>query len=403
MYTLAKLGRQKPFNLFKRRIKLGNGDDSVVYYYSINPPSGVSAAICIKEQRKSTGCSTKADAETFVVNRIAELRKQSARNRSSLTLREYAEPFWIWDTCPHVDRLRGDGKSITKNHVQIQRNIMKNHLLTDEVVDLPIGEITRDDILLYRSRLIKKHGYSRTVQKAMGILKTVMKEAYFREHIDRDPTVGIGKVKYKPSEVGIFTPDELIRLFPADSLGPWIDHQGYTCFMLAATTGMRRGEILALEWRHIDFQKKCVIIEQAWKGRSGLGEPKWGKRRITPLPSITIRALNELYEDSIRTAPDDLVICNDDGSRYGETWWRKRFLRAMKIAGIDVKGRGLKPHSFRHTLNTILLDANQNPEKIRAALGWSHERTQSGYTHLDVEHLRDGANLIDDLFENKED
>lgn len=61
----------------------------------------------------------------------------------------------------------------------------------------------------------------------------------------------------------------------------------------------------------------------------------------------------------------------------------------MEKAGIDRVSRNLKPHSFRHSLNTILRDAGKDPAKIRAALGWEQERTQDGYTHFDEAHFKD--------------
>jgi integrase len=145
-------------------------------------------------------------------------------------------------------------------------------------------------------------------------------------------------------------------LFPSVGLGPWKEQKAYCCFLLAATVGMTRQELLALKWRHISFESKNVRIEDAWKGGDEEGLPKWGRSRTSPLPEFTKNALLALRQDSIRTAPDDLVFCYDDGSRLGETWWRKRFVRSMEAAKIDWNGRNLKPHSFRHSLNTYLLD-----------------------------------------------
>jgi hypothetical protein len=76
-------------------------------------------------------------------------------------------------------------------------------------------QIKRADILDFRERLIERMGYTRTVQKAVSVLKTILKEAYFREDIARDPTAGIGVTKYNPKEVSIFTEEELQTLFPA--------------------------------------------------------------------------------------------------------------------------------------------------------------------------------------------
>jgi integrase len=39
----------------------------------------------------------------------------------------------------------------------------------------------------------------------------------------------------------------------------------YTCFYLAAVTGLRRGEILALRWKYIDFERQALTVGEAWK------------------------------------------------------------------------------------------------------------------------------------------
>ena len=92
---------------------------------------------------------------------------------------------------------------------------------------------------------------------------------------------------------------------------------------------------------------------------------------------------------SSKSKPEDFVFCYADGTRLGKNWWQGRFYNAMEKADIDRVSRNLKPHSFRHSLNTILRDAGKDPAKIRAALGWRQERTQDGYTHFDEEHLKD--------------
>ncbi len=94
------------------------------------------------------------------------------------------------------------------------------------------------------------------------------------------------------------------------------------------------------------------------------------------MPDRLTELLKEIHDLSIRIAPDDFVFGYDDGRMLGATWWLKRFDRGMTKAGIDKKYRNLVPHSFRHTLNTLLLDSGHDPAKIRASLGWSQERIQ---------------------------
>lgn len=70
----------------------------------------------------------------------------------------------------------------------------------------------------------------------------------------------------------------------------------------------------------------------------------------------------------------------------------------MVKAKINAKVRRLTPHSFRHSLNTLLRDQGVPDEKIRAALGWTNEKTQDGYTHFSAEHLQDQVEIIDGIF-----
>ena len=90
-----------------------------------------------------------------------------------------------------------------------------------------------------------------------------------------------------------------------------------------------------------------------------------------------------------------MKICDDDGSMFGATWWLKRFNRGIRNLGLNKKNRNLKPHSLRHTLNSILRGFEYDDRKIQAALGWSNIRIQEDYTTWDVEAFREQADIID--------
>lgn len=241
-----------------------------------------------------------------------------------------------------------------------------------------------------RDRLLHRTGQS-TVNNVMGILKIVFREGFFREELDRNPTEGIGAIKYQKKEAGIFTLDELRRLF-VEEPNPWQDRIDYTCFFLTASTGMRRGEVLALRWHSLDLEQGVVSVEAAFKGSQEIGLPKWENTRVTPFilfPTELLEALQRYHEESIRVHPGDFVFCYDDGTRLGETWWRTRFNTAVEEQGLERVKRNLTPHSFRHTLNTLLRDRGKDSAKIREVLGWQQERTQDRYTHFDIEHFQD--------------
>ena len=70
----------------------------------------------------------------------------------------------------------------------------------------------------------------------------------------------------------------------------------------------------------------------------------------------------------------------------------------MEAAGFDRVGRNLRPHSFRHTLNTVLRAAGADPARLRESLGWSSEKVQDNYTHWHPEHLEEQRRTMDELF-----
>ena len=339
----------------------------------------------------STGQTTRRAAEHYVID---ILNKKGPAVSCSYTFSQYAEPYFDWDRCPHVRRLREEGKSITRRHAKIQRQRLNKHILSDPFVNKRMSEITRADILVLRSRLLVKNAPA-TVNKVLGIVKVIFREALYREEITRDPTAGVGRIKEHKKERGVFTVEELRVLFPDHGYGPWRDVHDYTCFYLAAVTGLRRGEILALRWKHIDFDRRVLTVSEAWKGGQEIGPPKWEHNRLVPLSSRTIDRLSRLQAASIRFSPDDFVFCSDSGQRFGETWWRKRFCAAMDRSTIDRQNRHLTPHSFRHTINTLVRNSGHDPAKIRAVLGWMDEAIQNNYTHWDVDHLKEWAGIVD--------
>ncbi len=86
------------------------------------------------------------------------------------------------------------------------------------------------------------------------------------------------------AEIGVLTGPELKALF-ASCPGVWSTLQAYAAFLLAAATGMRRGEILALTWKQISFSTREILIDRAVKGNGEIGKPKWEKIRSTFLPA----------------------------------------------------------------------------------------------------------------------
>lgn len=131
---------------------------------------------------------------------------------------------------------------------------------------------------------------------------------------------------------------------------------------LALATAMRQGELLALDWRNIDLERKVARLQ----------DTKNGDRRDVPLSSEAIKALNGL-----------------PGSRTGKVFSIgtmavvHAFQRACKRTGIN----DLRFHDLRHEATTRLFEKGLNPMEAAAVTGHKTLQMLKRYTHLRAEDL----------------
>jgi integrase len=178
----------------------------------------------------------------------------------------------------------------------------------------------------------------------------------------------------------------------------------YVPTLLAATTGMRRGEILALRWSALDLERGTVAVVQSLEqviGGLNFKEPKTerGKRSIT-LPSVTIEALRQHKARQARQrlqlglGRDDngLVCARYDGeprSPKSLTWQFKGLVAKLDIPRITF-------HGLRHSHATQLLRAGIHPKVAQERLGHSTiAMTMDLYSHVTESMQEDAAALVD--------
>lgn len=153
-------------------------------------------------------------------------------------------------------------------------------------------------------------------------------------------------MNYARRERGTFTKEELAQLF-TEVPGVWEQFLAYCVFNKAARTGMRAGELLALKWDAVDFSAGTIDIHRAWQG-SELADQVKSLKRVIPVSTTVMEPLATLQEEGIRVGEDDLVFCYEyNGHRLGNTWWHKRFVKAIETFGIDYKDHNITGHSLR--------------------------------------------------------
>jgi integrase len=174
---------------------------------------------------------------------------------------------------------------------------------------------------------------------------------------------------------------------------------------VAATTGLRRGEVLALRWKDVDLERARVHITQvAEQTKAGLTfkEPKTDKsRRAVTLPSVTVEAFKRHWAAqaenrlALGLPRDDnaLAFTDADGQPLKPSCMTKSFTR---ILGKAKTGTRVSLHGLRHGHASHLLKRDTNPKIVSERLGHASVAiTLDLYSHVLPGLQEDTAKVVD--------
>ncbi|HEY0757271.1 MAG TPA: site-specific integrase, partial [Ktedonobacteraceae bacterium] len=172
------------------------------------------------------------------------------------------------------------------------------------------------------------------------------------------------------------------------------------------TTGLRRGEILALKWSDINLDKKTIQVQRIFTRVPGQryieAEPKTKKsRRSVSLTSNAVELLKQhkkrqseaKLKASSQWVENNLVFCTSLGTPYNPSKLLERFSTLLKRAGLP----HMRFHDLRHSAATILLAMNVHPKIVQELLGHNQiSMTMDLYSHV-LPGMQEG--MIDKLEE----
>lgn len=239
-----------------------------------------------------------------------------------------------------------------------------------------------------------------TANHCLTTLKTMLKEATRQGTIPSNPSAFIEQLKERPKEKQILSMEEMKALFSEKTIDSvWEgDQRQFTLNLLAASTGMRIGEIQALQIQHVHTDH--VLVVHSWARKYGLKDPKWGSARQIPIPSRTSRCLQSLIEESPYQEPDDLVFWGKDGKSPMQHRQILLELYAafdrIGISAAERRRRNVTFHSWRHLFNSIC-GARIPDYKLRRLTGHRTEEMTEHYTHLDMEDFKDVIKIQEEI------
>lgn len=236
---------------------------------------------------------------------------------------------------------------------------------------------------------------TRMVRYIHTIIREALQQAVKEGLLIRNVADATTPPTVKNKQMRPLTEEELLAFFDAAK-----DDRLFAAYVLAATTGLRRGELLGLCWDCVDLEKGIITVKRELMNlKDGLvleetTKSKSGRRSVV----LTDDAIRELKAHKRRQAQEKLlmgeayqehglVFCKEDGTPLDPSWFTKHFQALLKKAGLP----RIRFHDLRHTHATLLLARGVHPKIVQERLGHSSiTMTLDLYSHL-VPGLQEAA------------
>ena len=317
---------------------------------------------------------------------VIQLIKEGRLDRKEITFDEFSTNFWVWDKCSYLESQRLRGKILTRKYADNQRTYLVNHILP-VFRGMKLGNIKPFHIEKWLRDLVKEGRLSgATINHCYGSLRIMFREANRQQLITTSPMDSLRPVIYRAPERVILTLEEAKAILDETRINEfWPDEITYTASLLAATTGMRQGEVLAL--RIEDIHEGYITIAHSWDHRYGLGSTKTRKIREIPLTSKAMKWLTRI----VAGRQEGFIFSLDGGGR--PIYYRiltKALYKAFEKIGITKSERlrrHLNFHAWRHFFNSIMRGKIPDP-LLRQLTGHSTEQMTEHYSHFRLEDFK---------------
>ncbi len=244
-----------------------------------------------------------------------------------------------------------------------------------------ITELTAEEAERYKTDRVRRVKPA-TVNREMTLLKHMLSKAVEWKLLSTNPFRGIRSLNVPTRMERILELHEETRLLAAcGGIRSW---HLRPVIVLALNTGMRRGELLSLEWEQIDLMRRRIRI---------LNAKTTSSERSVPMNSTVYGLLCDLAQK--RTSKLVFPSKRRDGNRFLDL--KKGFMKAVTLAGLPK----IRFHDLRHTFATRLVQAGVDIITVQHLLGHARISMTARYAHSPDQARVAAVERLDGLFESQ--
>ena len=365
----------------KRTDSHGNVTYQITLELDRDPITGV------RHRRYHTVHGTKRDAQEVLKKLLLNPDENLNSVQSSIRLREWMR-VWLDEYLPHISQTTRDGyEEKVRNHIN------------PALGGTPLNQLDPTQIQRFINSRIDRGMSPKSIRSMYNNLNAALNKAVQLKILPHNPCVGVVLPKLKRYHSEVYDAEQINHLLDIASME---STSIYVICILGALLGLRRGEMTALRWEQVSFDKKTITISencvQTSKGAQKK-DPKSeaGKRTI----SVGDKALNALRE--VRDRYDEAckgpwfkdsgyVLFKEDGNPYRpdcitQLWGR--FIQRTDLPHIRL-------HDLRHTNATLLIANGVSARVVQHRLGHADvSTTLQRYVHVQPAMDEDAADKID--------
>jgi integrase len=302
---------------------------------------------------------------------------------SSLTLRQAAEA-WL-DGARECSIRTRSGDAYKPSALRGYEQALRTHLLPD-LGAAKLSDIERAYVQDLADRLLAQGLDPSTIRNALMPLRAIYRRAVARGDVAVNPTTGLELPAVRGRRDRIASPEEAAALLDA------LPDEQRALWATALYAGLRRGELMALDWQHVDLAAGVIRVERSFDPKAGVyvaPKSRAGTRKV-PIAAVL---REHLIAHKLRAGHSEgLVFPTRAGTPFDSWAVKARADKAWLAAGLTPIGL----HESRHTFASLMIGAGVNAKALSTYMGHaSIGITLDRYGHLMPGNEAEAAGLLD--------